>query len=98
MPKAAQHGRWVCGSAHWREGWRVAYKCRCESCAPDDPGPTYTRAYMRACLVSYVAALPPERAKAFLAAWEEKHKDFELRTETRKAWRANRKNTKRDEK
>jgi hypothetical protein len=46
---------------------------------------------MRACLMAYVLTLPPEAAKAFLAGWEEKHKDFDLRIETRKAWRAKQK-------
>lgn len=46
---------------------------------------------MRACLVSYIAAMPAEKAKAFLTAWEEKHKDFDLRIDTRKAWRAKQK-------
>jgi len=47
--------------------------CRCESCRPHDPAPTYTRAYMLGCLAREIAALPTiSERRARIESWEER--------------------------
>lgn len=36
----------------------LPHACRCESCCPDDPAPTYTRQWLIACLAREIAAMP----------------------------------------
>ncbi|HXC40828.1 MAG TPA: hypothetical protein VN667_17970 [Burkholderiales bacterium] len=39
-------------------------RCRCESCSkPDAPGKTYSRQFLHACEVRWVAGLPNHRAR-----------------------------------
>lgn len=41
--------------------------CQCEMCRPDDPGPTYTKAFRHECEVRYVVGLPSnERRTEYL--------------------------------
>lgn len=65
--------------------------CRCESCSPDNPAPTYTRAYMRECLVREVMGYERERRRAFYAAWAREHGETSARqlvAEVNAAYRA----------
>lgn len=49
--------------------FKTVTACRCESCAPGDPAPTYTEAHRHACEVRFVISLPSnERRKAYLEA------------------------------
>lgn len=63
--------------------------CRCESCAPDNPAPTYTQAHRHACEVRHVAGMPTNRDRAvYLAAVATKRSAGEaarLRVDTWKA-------------
>jgi hypothetical protein len=56
-------------------------ECRCPACSPDDPAPTYTREFMRQCLVRTIAGRSPAAIKAFLAAWAEKRPGDKIRDE-----------------
>jgi hypothetical protein len=48
--------------------------CRCERCCPDDPAPTYTRAFLIERLARDVAALPTlEERRAWLDRWYHRH-------------------------
>lgn len=48
--------------------------CRCERCCPDDPAPTYTRAYLIDCLAREIAALPSlTQRRARVDGWEKRH-------------------------
>lgn len=47
--------------------------CRCESCRPDDPAPTYTRAWRAECEARTVLAIPTlEERREYLAKVAEK--------------------------
>jgi hypothetical protein len=65
--------------------------CRCERCCPNDPGPTYTRAYLIACLAREIAALPSlTQRRARVEGWEKRHgksAGAQLKEAVRAVWR-----------
>lgn len=52
-----------------------SFACRCESCAPGDSGPTYTRKFMRETLVRSIAA--NSTRAPFLRDYAKHHGDAE---------------------
>ena len=68
--------------------------CRCERCCPNDPGPTYTRAYLIACLAREIAALPSlTQRRARVEGWEKHNgpaQSERLRDALKREWGARR--------
>jgi hypothetical protein len=69
----------------------VVSTCRCDTCCPDAPAPTWTAAFRRDCLARYVAALPTlDDQRAFLDAWFRRHgkaATAALKDAVRRVWR-----------
>ena len=68
-----------------------ATSCLCEACS-DTPSPTYTRAYMRACMVQMVVEMSSKQARrAFFSAYEDANGADALKVlqdEVMRAWQA----------
>lgn len=70
--------------------------CPCDQCQPDNPSPTYTRAYLMDCLASDIAQTDggnPDAIKARLGRFSQHHDPDttqRLTEAVRRAWQARR--------
>ena len=61
--------------------------CRCEYCAPDAPGATFTRKYMRECEVRFIAAMRTNLRRRDYIRGVEAHRGALVTTDLRNAVR-----------
>jgi hypothetical protein len=71
----------------------AAYTCPCPLCRPDNPAPTYTRAWALECEAREVLAMPLNDRKQYLVEVAARRGAIEvdaLRAEVARQWEANR--------